>query len=222
MNDIAVLYYTANKINNSFAEKIRSHLLSVIDDVPIISVSQKPLEFGHNICVGELAYSTYSIYKQILIGALCVHTEYVACCEDDAVYPKDHFYCRPPLGMFGYNVHKWWVNPTEFFYRTRVNMIGCIVQTELLVEVLAERFSKFPRVLKLDELHGWGEPGKSKHLKGLKNPPISIFSTKTPILAINHDESTGGKRRIGVTDRKEEWLEGVGSAEEIWRKFCCE
>ena len=219
MNDLTILYYTANRLRQSTAEKIRDCLLKIIGSIPVISISHEPIDFGHNICVGKLAYSTYSIYKQILIGAMCSHTEYVACCEDDALYPSDHFYCRPPKNTFGYNINKWWINPNEFFYRPRVNMIGCIVETALMVEILSERYFHFPRVLGLDELHGWGEPGKAKHIQGLRNPPISIFSTLKPIIAFNHPDSTGRKRRITRKHIVKQKIDGIGSANQIWREF---
>jgi hypothetical protein len=219
MNDLTILYYTANRLQPSIAKRIRDNLLEVARDIPIISISHEPIDFGHNVCVGKISYSTYSIYKQILIGAMCAHTEYVACCEDDALYPSDHFYCRPPKDTFGYNINKWWVNPTEFFYRPRINMIGCIVETVLMVEILSERFFRFPRVLGLDELHGWGEPGKEKHISGLKNPPISTFSTLQPIIAFNHSDSTGGKRRITRKHQTKSEIDGIGTASQVWRKF---
>ena len=54
MFDITAIYYTVNYISDYFAENIKKQILKVIDDMPLISVSQKPIDFGQNICVGKI------------------------------------------------------------------------------------------------------------------------------------------------------------------------
>ena len=50
MNDLTLLYYTANKIPETFGQNVRNHLLSLFPEgIPIISVSHKPIDFGKNI-----------------------------------------------------------------------------------------------------------------------------------------------------------------------------
>ena len=69
MNDLTIIFYTANHISDYFMANIQKQLLKAIGDTPIISVSHKPMKFGQNICVGEIGRSTYNLYKQVLIGA---------------------------------------------------------------------------------------------------------------------------------------------------------
>jgi len=53
MNDLTIVYYTANYINKWFADQTKKTLLEAISGLPLISVSQKPMDFGENICVGD-------------------------------------------------------------------------------------------------------------------------------------------------------------------------
>ena len=68
MNDLTIIYYTANHISDYFMANTKKQLIRAIGDAPIISVSQKPMKLGKNICVGDIGRSGYNLYKQILIG----------------------------------------------------------------------------------------------------------------------------------------------------------
>lgn len=219
MNDLTILYYTANRLDNNVANRVRQYLLEVAKDIPIISISHEPLDFGHNIHVGYLDYGTYSIYKQILIGAMCARTKYVVCCEDDAIYPEEHFLYRPRESTFEYNINKWWVNEDIFFHSRVPNMIGCIAETELMVETLCKRFAKYPHELTPTELDGWGEPGRKEDVIGIDKPSMDKFRTVSPIFALNHDSGSGGKRHLEPKHRVARRLDGFGTAKEIWDKF---
>ena len=107
--DLTVIYYTANLISDYFADNVRKKLLEVLGDTPLISVSQKPIDFGENICVGEIGASNYNVYFQILKGAKAAKTRYVMMAEDDTLYPPEHFLQRPPVGSFAYNLNRWTV-----------------------------------------------------------------------------------------------------------------
>ena len=71
MKDLTVIYYTSNWLdthNPYFLENTKKQLLRAIGDLPLISVSQKPIVFGQNICVGETGRSHLNLYRQILEG----------------------------------------------------------------------------------------------------------------------------------------------------------
>ena len=118
MKDLTLLYYTANLVEDPFATNVRKHVISLFPEgVDVISVSHKPMDFGINIHVDGFEYCIYNIYRQILIGTREIKTKYVACVEDDALYNVEHFSFLPPDDVFAYNVNRWQVNPTLFFYR---------------------------------------------------------------------------------------------------------
>jgi hypothetical protein len=90
-NHATVIYYTANTELEPFATNIRKRLLSVIGDLPLISISQKPLDFGKNICVGEVSMNEFNEWRQVLIGCEEATTPFILVAEADALYPPEYF-----------------------------------------------------------------------------------------------------------------------------------
>jgi len=91
-----VIYYTANVEPEKFESRIRERLLKAVGDRAIISVSQKPLDFGENICVGERGASYHNAYRQLFLGVQAAKTEWVVGAEADFLYPKSFFAFEPP------------------------------------------------------------------------------------------------------------------------------
>lgn len=218
MNDISIVYYTANRISDSFAVNVRSHLLqSSGGNVPIISVSQKPIDFGENIWVKGLVPSVYNTYVQVLVGARCVKTQYVACCEDDCLYVPEHFEYRPS-NAFSYNTNRWNVDEEGvYFYKHSRLMCMCVCPTKLLVDTLEARFSKYPDPSAC--IPHLGEPGKYERQLRLPVVKMEEFKTENPCIHFNHRDSLGLRRglrrRYEIIPRLEYW----GNAQELWNKF---
>jgi len=93
--DCTVIYYTSNRENEAFEKKIQSILLKMCGDFPIISVSQKPIELGENICVGNVGASDHNLYRQIQIALQAAKTPFVISAEADNLYPFDYFNLEP-------------------------------------------------------------------------------------------------------------------------------
>jgi hypothetical protein len=222
MPELTILYYTANRIAEAFAWNVRLHLLDVADGIPIISVSQKPLAFGKNICVGEIGFSTYNVYRQVLIGAKAAGTRWVACCEDDTLYTREHLSARPPADEFWYNIARWWVEPQGVFrWRNRSAMHACVAPRRLMVETLEARFAAYPAPLwTKKQLRSWGEPGRYEGNLNLPEVKRAYFKTDEPIVTFDHKGSLYGMRRWNPDDKIEEQLAPWGSAKELLRRFC--
>lgn len=94
-SDATVIYYTANKENPIFEKKIQENILKNCGGLPIISVSQKPIDFGINICIGDVGTSGFNCIRQMLIAAEAASTKYVISAEADCLYPPDYFEFRP-------------------------------------------------------------------------------------------------------------------------------
>ncbi len=193
VSDITVLYYTCNKISAEFREKVLGQLrYAAGKNVPVISVSQKPLDFGENICVGEIGQSLQNIYKQVLTGAKKVKTQYVALCEDDCLYVPEHFHYRPK-DCFAYNLNRWLLHEDLrlFSYRKRPILSQCIAPTKLLIECLQQRMNmEVPKKY-------CGEMGLFEKKLGLKEYPYETFETKEPNIVICHRKNTSGRKYIG-------------------------
>ena len=90
-----IIYYTSNQEDSKFEQKIRETILAS-SDLPIVSVSHKPIDFGLNIAVGNVGVSGFNMIRQILIACNAATTKYVISAEADCIYPPDYFEFRPP------------------------------------------------------------------------------------------------------------------------------
>jgi len=102
MEDITCIYYTSNQEDPKFEKKIQENILKQTD-LPIISVSQKPIDFGNNICIGEKPVSYTTEWKQLLIGLRAARTKFCIAIEADCLYPIEYFKFTPQEDDMVYN-----------------------------------------------------------------------------------------------------------------------
>lgn len=249
MNDLTLLYYTANRIDPGFAERVRFSLLEAVT-ARIVVVSQRPswtqeaafaeidfyrLQFPFiRSCVAvEADPSIQQVYRNVLEAAKRAATPYVACCEDDSLYTAEHFAFRPPSDdTFYYNRSRWVLTrrladdgksrTAIFYWRERTQLAQLICHRQLLIETLEERFAKHPNPptdTNIAKKAGWGEPGRYE--KNLKLTPRkrAYFDTVQPNVTFNHSESLMGRRRVNPDDKICEDLPPWGNATELWRRI---
>jgi hypothetical protein len=219
MNDLTIIYYTANQISPGFEKNITDHLKSVVGDTPIISVSWKPVDLGKNIVFKGIAPSPYYVYKQVLIGAENATTKYVACAEDDSLYTKEHFAFRPPDDTFAYNISHLDIHSSRFIYRGKKNMSTCIANRELMIETLRKRFEKYPDFLDKTQTKGFAEPGRYEYMLGLPEVKIMSFESDPPPLVFWHRQSLGSVRKIKGNDVLSAEHPYWGKAIDVWKKY---
>ncbi len=212
-DSFSILHYTSNhldKVNPRFAEKVRGQILKSAGAYPIISVSQKPMDFGQNVCIGERPRGHLEIYKAILIAAQTATTEYVGLAEDDIFYTPSHWRThRPPSHRFAYDLNRWglntWVNPPVFGYRARPVVNQLIAPRQLLIDALEERFAKFPDESQVP-LKFWGDLGRYESQLGVTVRELECFAAPDPSVVFSHEEAFGflnhGKRKsVGEAQR---------------------
>lgn len=107
--NVSVVYYSSNKEPPEFEKKITDELVKQSNGLPIISVSQKPMQVGTNICMGELPFSEKSLYLQILKGLQSTDTEFCLAAESDFIYPPEYFKFVPPTNNHVYRYTNVWV-----------------------------------------------------------------------------------------------------------------
>lgn len=143
-----IIYYTANTEDPKFEAKIRANILKHKGNLPIISVSQKPLDFGKNICVGNVGHTYFNEYRQMLIGAKVAKTPYIIFAESDFLYPKDYFSFEPKgANLYRYN-NVWIVykDPRIYSYRRKNNSVGAqICKREYLINILEKNLKGKPK-----------------------------------------------------------------------------
>lgn len=143
--DITIIYYTDNSLEPDFAERVQRELIKAAEGKHIISVSQKPMDFGDNLCLGEIGRSHHSLFTQTMVGAKAADTRYMALAEHDCMYTPEHFNWIPPDDKhFYYNVNHWYVQwnnrrSGEYSYQRRKVMSMLICDRELYLRAIAEK-----------------------------------------------------------------------------------
>lgn len=201
MNDLTILYYTANNIPEYFMQNTQKVLLNAVGNTPIVTVSFKPTVVGNNctnIVVGEGGRSNYKLYHQVLLAAKAAKTKYVATAEDDMLYTASHFQYRPADDVFAYNINKWsifsWVKPPIFSYRPRKLMSSLVVTRDSLVRTLEERYAKYPVFEDIPEdIFGfyWGEPGRFENHLGITPLKSEEYKSTEPNIMFSTAEALG-------------------------------
>ena len=140
MHNRTIIYYTSNREDPSFEEKIRANILKEKGDILVISVSQKPINFGTNICVGDVGHSYLNAWRQMLIGVKAATTPYVVLAEADFLYPKDYFSFEPG-GADAYRYGNVWVVFTykyAWFFRKAYSEGAQVCKREYVIKRLEE------------------------------------------------------------------------------------
>jgi hypothetical protein len=217
---LTILYYTDSQLSEPMASIARRWLLKAAAGQPIISISQKPLDFGQNVCVGEIGRSHLSLYRQILAGAQAATTDVVALAEHDCFYTPEHFAWRPPdLETFYYNLSCWFVNwkpdhaergrySSPWGIRHATSQLIC--GRELLIRNLTERIAFLEQGWAIRKgMRGACEPGVAedaafvrKHDDGIgisaawkSQWKAGTFQTAAPNLDVRNGENLTGWRR---------------------------
>ena len=194
--NLTVVYYTANVLREPFFTNCRKQLLKAIDGLPLISVSQKPMmQFGQNICIGDIGKSYLNIYRQMLIGTKEAKTPFVAFAEDDTLYPYEHFHSfLPETNEFGYNLSRWsiytWLKSPVYSIKFRKVNTCLIAPRDLFIEAIEERFAKYPDDSKVD-LGCWGEPGRYEKELGVTRRKSTQFMSEVPVISFSHPDAIG-------------------------------
>lgn len=95
-NDRSIIYYSANTEELEFEQRIIEDLKKKAKDIPIISVTRKPIDLGINICVGEQPVCYTNEWRQLLIGLKAAKTKYCMTAESDCLYSEDYLTFTPP------------------------------------------------------------------------------------------------------------------------------
>ncbi|MFA7195738.1 MAG: methyltransferase domain-containing protein [Candidatus Neomarinimicrobiota bacterium] len=216
MSDTSIIYYTDCRLDPQLFSRCQEYLLRAAAGKRIISVSQQPLDFGDNICVGDIGRSFYNLFFQALAGAKAATTKYIALAEHDCFYSPEHFNWVPPTDEhFYYNVNQWLViwggkQSGLYSYFRRKVLSQLICNRELFIEAIEEK-------LKMLETSPTGacEPGVCDNRqefmrakaalkdvgKDKKNYRARAFRTTVPNLDVRH----GGNFSVGRRAGKRRW-----------------
>lgn len=143
MTDSTIIYYTSNREHGGLEQRVRENILKVCGDLPIISVSQQPIDFGQNICVGDVGTSGFNMFRQVQIALQAATTPFVISAEADCLYPPDYFQFIPPRLDMCYRDSNLYVMPDArdyFFLKSEGATHAQIVGREFYLETLNKLF----------------------------------------------------------------------------------
>lgn len=190
MNDLTVIMMTPNRVPKLWAQYHRQLLTRAIEGAPIITISKEPLDWGTNLLQTEYSYP--NIYKQMHRAVKLATTKYIAMADDDTLYPKQHFWFRPPKDGFCYNFNRWALpswgttkRDIRYFHKPKPGN-GCMIATrQSVIEAMEARLAADP------SLQGYfsKELGASKRMMPYDKIASQSFYTSEPIVSIVHDLS---------------------------------
>lgn len=225
MNDLTVIYLTANEISDRFAENTKKYFIEAVNEagvVSIICVSKKPMNTSMPNLVFNTPRSHVNIYREALAGVKQAKTKYIAIAEDDVLYSPEHFKKRPSRpDVFAYNTACWsiytWSKPPIFSYSGRRNHGMLICERALYIEAMEERFRKFTDDSQIDT-NAWAEPGKYERHLGVTERKSELFYTDPACVMFTHPEglshhTLGMKKRLAPIRAYE--IPHWGRAEEV-------
>ena len=164
-----LLYLTDNSLLPDIDALCQRVLLREAGGLPIVSVSQKPIDLGRNVCVGEIGRNWISLYQQLLKGAEAAE-DWIVVCEHDCLYTYEHLSYRPDdAGVFWYNHNCWLVqwggnhpelNGMYSYWPRRLALSQLICHKDLLIQSVTERLEILEKGGRMDrQFLGCGEPG---------------------------------------------------------------
>lgn len=192
-----IIYYTDNLPSEKFLSIIRAQILRACGDIPIISVSQKPISFGRNIVMPGIGRSNLSIFRQILTGLEASDADIVNFIEHDVIYHPSHFDFVPPDNTaFWYNRNVWKVRASDgqaVYYRTSgLSLMVCY--RDIAVEHYRERV-RLQSGEGIPRCTGF-EPGHHLAPKGLGTIPAKYFTAEHPCIDVRHSDNKTGNRKF--------------------------
>ena len=154
-NKVTVLYYSANVENEAFERSIMDNIMKQKGDLPLISVTQKPTDFGDNICVGKQRCCYFNEFRQIQIGLKFCKTPYVLTAEADCLYPPEYFKYDPKEEDIVYRYGNVWVHYINHYkpcFRYKGFSDGSqLISRDLWLQKIEEALSPYPNIEWLKE-----------------------------------------------------------------------
>jgi len=209
-----IVYYTDNQAEERIYAVARKILLSM--NIPIISVSQYPIDFGKNF-VMELNRSHISMFKQVLKGVEESAADIIYLCEHDLFYHKSHFDFIPAKeNVFYFNQNRWAVDiltGTAIYYKTYCPSL-LIAHRELLLSYYSQRVA-------ILEKEGFTARIGNSPPRGVKGDwSTQKIMSKQPVIDIRHSNNLTPNRFNKKDFTKEGARKGWKTSESVpgWGK----
>lgn len=213
--DKTIIYYTSNREEEAFEQKIIDDMLSKSGNTPIISVSQKPMDLGQNICIGDVGHSYLNERKQILMAAKLAKTDYVIVAESDFLYSPEYFNFEPTGENF-YRYEDIWImwltgKYKNFHHKRTISDGAQIVKRDYFVNLLEKYLEPYPNWYEKNDRER--DPRHSPY----HHVPYALIHGKIPCVSIK--TNFGLTFLTAVDDRTSKSLPHWGNVEALRSKF---
>ena len=211
--DLTAIYYSSNKELPEFEKKITDGILKVTKNLPIISVTQKPMDFGTNICVGDVGCSDSNIYRQIQIALEKVTTKYVCTLESDCLYPPTgYFDFVPPDDKIAYYYTNVWIlyKNSDVFKKKNYSLCALFSNREYLIWRISRILAHRPM---------WYPSSDRKNMRPILWKKIGWLPIESEIPCVNIKTGQGLRWKTGTTDEKTTELPYFGTVDEVKQKL---
>ena len=194
-----IIYYTDNRLAEPIFRVVQNQILKA--NIPITSVSLKPIKFGDNTVLNlEPSYQT--MITQIVTALEEAKEDVVFFTEHDVLYPLSHFEFTPPkdnLFYYNSNIYRWKYLTNHLVTYDRLLCLSTLcVNRKFALEHYQKRLKKIgsidwsqdkreePRLARL-----WGyEPGTKKIRRGgFSDDDFDTWKSKEPIIDIRHGKT---------------------------------
>lgn len=205
--DYTVIYYSSNRENHELEKKVQGNILKNSNGLPIISVTQKPMDFGKNICIDEHPNCYYNEFRQIQIALQNVRTPYVLVAESDFLYPPDYFSFEPKEMGKCYRYNGVWVlydKADEFILKGRSDG-SQLMDREMWLDIINRWLDK-------DRMWSDGREPKRKTPQVRMNDERYMWSGNPIITFKTQNNITRKTKTTGITSKE---LPYWGTVEEV-------
>lgn len=209
---VGILYYSENKLDGTpLNNLVRQTIL--FSELPILSVTQKPIDFGENIVYTRQHGRSHTLlYKQILTGLKASKADYLFFCEHDVLYSPSHFEFVPPRDdtyYYNRNVYKYRLSDKKVVKYDTDWLSQLCASRELLIKHYEKRLEI---IASGGKAYGY-EPGTGQS-KLIDNTLADKWYSKFPNIDIRHGGNWTGVSRMDPSefrnkDTCQNWWEGT-------------
>lgn len=184
-NTLGIIYYSSCREDPAFEARIQKTILENCGGLPIVSVTQKPMNFGKNICVGDdIGASGFNVFRQVQIACQNINTKFVISTEADCVYPPDYFTFIPERNDICYrntNLYVMGDRRDYFFRKTEGAVHAQVVGREFYLNNLNKLFEGAPQW----SVEEFNFPKERHHQVDIfKDNEMTYYRTENPIFQI--------------------------------------
>ena len=142
------------------------------------------MDFGDNICVGDVGWGYNNAWRQVLIGCKKATTPYVFMVESDCLYPKGYFDFVPTDLTTIYTYTNVWImrlkNENDAFYQKEQTHGSLLYPRELAIEF----FEKLLEGLPMWKAARFGSSPKGKPAVRREDYGFTEFTSEFPVINI--------------------------------------